>query len=175
MNGSITKILAIFFLSSLSFLSFSSEQEVLDTIYKWSALESDLDAQSELIRDDRVMITSKRWPNQKENLMIQKERRAANLSRDPDSTLISTISSPVVRIYGEVAIADFVRRTDPKGADKLQKVEDEIKAAIEAANKRAAKKLRNKKKKKDDPEKKADGGRIGLKDGMDRRSFLKIG
>ena len=112
MKGSITKILAIFFLSSLSFLSFSSEQEVLDTIYKWSALESDLDAQSELIRDDRVMITSKRWPNQKENLMIQKERRAANLSRDPDSTLISTISSPVVRIYGEVAIADFVRRTD---------------------------------------------------------------
>ena len=112
MNGSITKILAIFFLSSLSFLSFSSEQEVLDTIYKWSTLESDLDAQSELIRDDRVMITSKRWPNQKENLMIQKERRAANLSRDPDSTLISTISSPVVRIYGEVAIADFVRRTD---------------------------------------------------------------
>ena len=79
MNGSITKMLAIFFLSSLSFLSFSSEQEVLDTIYKWSALESDLDAQSELIRDDRVMITSKRWPNQKENLMIQKERRAANL------------------------------------------------------------------------------------------------
>tara|TARA_Y100000766_G_scaffold232687_1_gene207167 strand:+ start:148 stop:597 length:450 start_codon:yes stop_codon:yes gene_type:complete len=112
MNGSTTKMLAIFFLTSLSFLSFSSEQEVLDTIYKWSALESDLDAQSELIRDDRVMITSKRWPNQKENLMIQKERRAANLSRDPDSTLISTISSPVVRIYGEVAIADFVRRTD---------------------------------------------------------------
>ena len=112
MNGSMTKMLAIFFLTSLSFLSFSSEQEVLDTIYKWSALESDLDAQSELIRDDRVMITSKRWPNQKENLMIQKERRAANLSRDPDSTLISTISSPVVRIYGEVAIADFVRRTD---------------------------------------------------------------
>jgi len=30
------------------------------------------------------------------------------------------------------------------------------------------------KKKKDDPEEKADGGRIGLKDGMDRRSFLKI-
>ena len=112
MNGSTTKMLAIFFLTSLSFLSFSSEQEVLDTIYKWSALESDLDAQSELIRDDRVMITSKRWHNQKENLMIQKERRAANLSRDPDSTLISTISSPVVRIYGEVAIADFVRRTD---------------------------------------------------------------
>ena len=112
MKALITKIIATFLLSSMSFLSFSSEKEVLDIIYKWAALESDLDAQSELIRDDRVMITSKRWPNQKENLMIQKERRAANLSRDPDSTLISTISSPVVRIYGEVAIADFVRRTD---------------------------------------------------------------
>ena len=37
----------------MSFLAFSSEKEVLDIIYKWSALESDLDAQSELIRDDQ--------------------------------------------------------------------------------------------------------------------------
>ena len=112
MKNLISKIISVILLSSLSFLSFSSEKDVLDTIYKWSALEGDLDAQAELIRDDRVMITSKRWPNQAENLMIQKERRAANLSRDPDLKLISTISSPEVRIYGEVAIADFVRRTD---------------------------------------------------------------
>tara|TARA_R100001443_G_scaffold20114_1_gene32026 strand:+ start:290 stop:1483 length:1194 start_codon:yes stop_codon:yes gene_type:complete len=70
---------------------------------------------------------------------------------------------------------DFVREQgDIEGAAKLQKVEDEIKTAIEAANKRAAKKLKDKKKKKDDPEEKADGGRIGFKDGMNRRSFLKI-
>ena len=112
MKALITKIVATFLLSSMSFLSFSSEKEVLDIIYKWAALESDLDAQSELIRDDRVMITSKRWPNQADNLMVQKERRAANLSRDPDLKIIATISSPEVRIYGEVAIADFVRRTD---------------------------------------------------------------
>ena len=85
------------------------------------------------------------------------------------------IAAPVMNVEdAPPGFIDFVRRTDPKGADKLQKVEDEIKAAIEAANKRAAKKLRNKKKKKDDPEEKADGGRIGFKDGMDRRSFLKI-
>ena len=85
------------------------------------------------------------------------------------------IAAPVMNVEdAPPGFIDFVRRTDPKGADKLQKVEDEIKAAIEAANKRAAKKLRNKKKKKDDPEKKADGGRIGFKDGMNRRSFLKI-
>ena len=84
----------------------------METIYKWAALESDLDAQYKLIRDDRVMIASKRWPNQAENLMIQKERTAANLSRDPDLKIIATISSPVIRIYDDVAIADFVRRYD---------------------------------------------------------------
>jgi hypothetical protein len=85
------------------------------------------------------------------------------------------IAAPVMNVEdAPPGFIDFVRRTDPKGADKLQKVEDEIKAAIEAANKRAAKKLRDKKKKKDDPEKKADGGRIGLKKGMDRRTFMKI-
>jgi len=85
------------------------------------------------------------------------------------------IAAPVMNVEdAPPGFIDFVRKTDPEGADKLQKVEDEIKAAIEAANKRAAKKLRDKKKKKDDPEKKADGGRIGLKKGMDRRTFMKI-
>ena len=85
------------------------------------------------------------------------------------------IAAPVMNVEdAPPGFIDFVRKTDPEGADKLQKVEDEIKAAIEAANKRAAKKLREKKKKKDDPEKKADGGRIGLKKGMDRRTFMKI-
>jgi hypothetical protein len=71
---------------------------------------------------------------------------------------------------------DFVRRTDPEGADKLQKEEDRIRAMIEAANKRAAKNLKDKKKKLDDPEEKAMGGRIGYKLGsLDkaRRAFLK--
>ena len=71
---------------------------------------------------------------------------------------------------------DFVRRTDPEGAAKLQKEEDRIKAMIEAANKRAAKNLKDKKKKLDDPEEKAMGGRIGYKIGSidkARRAFLK--
>ena len=45
MKNLIIKIVATFLLSSLSFLSYSSEKEVMDTIYKWAALESDLDAQ----------------------------------------------------------------------------------------------------------------------------------
>ena len=88
------------------------------------------------------------------------------------------IAAPVMNVEdAPPGFIDFVRKTDPEGADKLQKVEDEIKAAIEAGNKRAAENLRKKKKKKDDdPEKKADGGimRVGLKDGMNRRTFLKF-
>jgi hypothetical protein len=88
------------------------------------------------------------------------------------------IAAPVMDVEdAPPGFIDFVRKTDPEGADKLQKVEDEIKAAIEAGNKRAAENLRKKKKKKDDdPEKKADGGimRVGLKDGMNRRTFLKF-
>ena len=81
MKNLISKIISVIFLSSYLF-SFSSEKDVLDTIYKWSALESDLDAQAELIRDDRVMITSKRWPNQADNLMIpEREKGCKSFTR----------------------------------------------------------------------------------------------
>ena len=85
------------------------------------------------------------------------------------------IAAPVMNVEdAPEGFIDFVRKTDPEGADKLQKVEDEIKAAIEAGNKRAAENLRKKKKKKDDdPEKKAYGGRIGLKGGADASQFDK--
>jgi hypothetical protein len=68
----------------------------------------------------------------------------------------SNLNKPTEEITEDTGegFIDFVRRTDPKGADKLQKVEDEIKAAIEAGNKRAVENLKkkNKKKKEDDPE-----------------------
>ena len=73
----------------------SEEEEVVQFIKEWAALESDLDAQANLIRDDRVMISgSDKWPNQVDNLMIQKERRSATLKRDPDWKIIQTIISP---------------------------------------------------------------------------------
>jgi len=67
---------------------------------------------------------------------------------------------------------EFVKKTDPKGAAKLQKEENRIKAAIEAANKRAVKNLKDKKKKLDDPEDMAQGGRAGFKEGK-IAGFLK--
>jgi hypothetical protein len=86
------------------------------------------------------------------------------------------IAAPVMNVEdAPEGFIDFVRSTDPEGAAKLQKEENRIKAKIEAANKRAIENLKKKKKKKDDdPEDMAQGGRAGFKDGMDRRTFMKI-
>ena len=83
------------------------------------------------------------------------------------------IAAPVMDVEdAPEGFIDFVKQRDPEAAAKLQKAEDEIKAKIEAANKRAIENLR--KKKKDDPEDFVQGGRVGLKKGMDRRTFMKI-
>ena len=56
------------------------------------------------------------------------------------------IAAPVMNVedVGEDFV-EFVRRTDPEGAAKLQKTDDEIKAAIEAGNKRYLDKIRKQK------------------------------
>ena len=83
------------------------------------------------------------------------------------------IAAPVMDVEdAPEGFIDFVKQRDPEAAAKLQKAEDEIRAKIEAANKRAIENLR--KKKKDDPEDFVQGGRVGLKKGMDRRTFMKI-
>ena len=115
MIGKMKQILIISILIiTASNQAFSAEEDtVVEFIKTWAALEADLDAQAELIREDRVMISgSDKWPDQRDNLMIQKERRSATLSRDPDWKIMQTIISPEVRIYGNVAVAHFVRRFD---------------------------------------------------------------
>ena len=221
-----------------------------------------------------------RNPDGLEKIKIQQEavRRFKDMNKvvdmegnvlDPSKPIMggtqegAALRSGIMRATGEgpreitedtgAGFIDFVRKTDPEGAAKLQKEEDRIRAMIEAANKRAAKKMKsdeeivsNIKKsnersvqnlrmqmmddkvandmfqggpsrdpktdadmlaefiaedagkiyddlptkerlkfydraynailryKRKDPEDMADGGRIGLKDGMDRRTFMKI-
>ena len=82
MNKKFPKLILLSLLiSSLSGQIYSSqEEEVVEFIKNWAALEGDLDAQAQLIRDDRVMISgANKWPDQSDNLMIQKERRSATL------------------------------------------------------------------------------------------------
>ena len=107
-----TLLTMIFLLSPISLFG-AEEDEVIEVIKTWASLEGDLNAQAEIIRDDRVMIAgSYVWPDQKDNLMIQNERREATLKRDSGWKIMQTIISPKVRIYGNVAVAHFVRRFD---------------------------------------------------------------
>jgi len=107
-----TLLTMIFLLGPISLFG-AEEDEVIEVIKTWASLEGDLNAQAEIIRDDRVMIAgSYVWPDQKDNLMIQNERREATLKRDSGWKIMQTIISPKVRIYGNVAVAHFVRRFD---------------------------------------------------------------
>jgi len=106
-------IISLLSLAASGHVYASEEDTVVEFIKTWASLEGDLDAQAELIRNDRVMIAgADKWPDQNDNLMIQKERRAATLSRDPNWKIMQTIISPEVRIYGNVAVANFIRRFD---------------------------------------------------------------
>ena len=107
-----TLLTMVFLLSPIS-LYCAEEDEVIEVIKTWASLEGDLNAQAEIIRDDRVMIAgSYVWPDQEDNLMIQNERREATLKRDSGWKIMQTIISPKVRIYGNVAVAHFIRRFD---------------------------------------------------------------
>ncbi len=87
------------------------KDDVLAAIQRYGDLEGDLDAQAKFIRDDRVQIfSSVRQSDQAKNLMIQKEVREAGEAVNGGKTkFITTIESPQVAIYGNVAVASFVR------------------------------------------------------------------
>ena len=63
------------------------------------------------------------------------DKRTKNIKKDEEAGIKSLDKTIDVEDAGEGFI-DFVRKTDPEGADKLQKVEDEINKAIEEANQR---------------------------------------
>ena len=106
-------------LSSLAFSdALSADQgdvtDVLAVIQKWAELEDDLEAQAELIRDDRVQVGGGiRQSNQAENLAVQLLRYNALLDLwGGEPELMVRIEDPLVQIYGNVAVASFMRLFD---------------------------------------------------------------
>ena len=109
-------------ITTLSSLAFSNTlstdpgdvSDVLAVIQKWAELEDDLEAQAELIRDDRVQVGGGiRQSNQAENLAVQLLRYNALVDLwggEPD--LMVRIEDPLVQIYGNVAVASFMRLFD---------------------------------------------------------------
>ena len=86
--------------------------DVLAVLQQWADLESDLDAQAELIRDDRVQIFEMlRQSNQAENLALQKANAAArNAASGGEAQIRVHIASPEVAVYGNTAVVSFVRQ-----------------------------------------------------------------
>jgi ketosteroid isomerase-like protein len=85
--------------------------DVMAVLQEWASLENDLEAQAALIRDDRVQIFRlDRQSDQAANLKTQVAMEKARRSVDPDGYAIVTIESPEVRVYGDTAVASFVRR-----------------------------------------------------------------
>ena len=87
------------------------EADVRAVVQQYGALENDLDAQAKLMRDDRVFILGGiRRTDEAKNMAIQKASRAAGEAANGGKTkFITTITGTVVAIYGDVAVASFVR------------------------------------------------------------------
>lgn len=97
--------------------------DVLAFIDRYAALEGDLEAQAALIRDDRVMIAgSARQTNQKENMAVQiAQQDAFNAIAGGPAKWIVRTEAPEVRIYGNTAVASYMRLTNiyPPGAEPI--------------------------------------------------------
>jgi hypothetical protein len=87
------------------------EDDVLAVIHQYGDLEGDLDAQAEMIRADRVhIVAGQRRSDQAQNLQIQKANAAASEAVNGGKTrIVTSIESPQVAIYGNVAVASFVQ------------------------------------------------------------------
>ena len=108
----------ICFLISFLTISFYStfahaddNEDVLNVVLKWAELETDLEAQSELVTDDRIQLFAMwRRVDQAQNLRVQLAKREAILKQDPDWNVLVTVEAPIVRIYGDdAAVVSFKR------------------------------------------------------------------
>jgi len=87
------------------------EADVLAVIQQYGDLEDDLEAQAKMMRSDRVYITGGvRLTDEAKNMSIQiAARKAGEAVNGGKTKFISIIESPKVAIYGNVAVASFVR------------------------------------------------------------------
>ena len=92
-------------------VSADDADDVLALVKQYGDLEGDLNAQAQLMRNDRVFIAGgTRQTDQAKNMAIQVANRQASEAVNGGKTrFITTIESPIVRVYGNVAVASFVR------------------------------------------------------------------
>ena len=109
--GTLTVALAGLVFAPLAFAD--DKDDVMAFIDQYGELEDDLAAQAKMIRDDRVMITAIRRTDNAKNMEIQMAGRKAGEAVNGGKTrFITTIESPHIAIYGNTAVASFVRIFD---------------------------------------------------------------
>jgi len=99
----------------MPFAMFADDRDdVLAVIQQYGDLEGDLDAQSKLMRPDRVFITGGlRQTDEAKNMANQIAGRKAGEALNGGKTkFVTTIEGPLVSIHGDVAVASFVRWFD---------------------------------------------------------------
>ena len=101
-------------LSGLIFAPYAfadDRDDVLAVIQQYGDLEDDLDAQSKLMLADRVFITGGlRQTDEAKNMANQIAGRKAGEALNGGKTkFVTTIEGPLVSIYGDAAVASFVR------------------------------------------------------------------
>ena len=89
----------------------NDKNDVLAVIHQYGNLEGDLAGQAKLMRDDRVYITGgMRQTDEAKNMAMQMAARQANEAVNGGKTkFMVIIESPVISVYGDVAVASFVR------------------------------------------------------------------
>ena len=107
-------MLSVLVLVGLSFASYAfadDHDDVLAVVQKYGDLEDDLEAQAKMMRDDRVWIAGGiRHTSEEKNMSIQTANRKAAEARNGGKTrFITTIEGTKIAIYGDVAVASFVR------------------------------------------------------------------
>ena len=85
--------------------------DVMAVVQQYGELEDDLAAQAGLMREDRVFIAGGiRQTDEAKNMAVQMANRQAGEAANGGKTkFITTIESPMVAVYGDVAVASFVR------------------------------------------------------------------
>jgi hypothetical protein len=85
--------------------------DVLAVVKQYGDTENDLAAQAKLMRADRVYIAGgMRQTDEAKNMATQMAARTANEAVNGGKTKFMTvIEGPVIRVYGNVAVASFVR------------------------------------------------------------------
>jgi len=89
------------------------EADIQALIDEYCRLESNLAEQGKLMTHDRIMINAgRRQTDQATNMKVQLAGQKLNQELDPGAELIVTAVDPIIKVYGQAAVASFYRYWD---------------------------------------------------------------